>query len=131
MNASTLRKLVIPAVIVGVLLIVVAIVYFVTPEQSLPSFFPGHASASSAEANHHHTKHGIAALIVALALLRVRLVPDRTQNAHRWSGSRGLTRDPRPAATRPNHGAAGANPETRRRARPSASTRLRTRIRAC
>ncbi len=68
MNAGTLRKLVIPAVIVGVLLIVVAIVYFVTPEKSLPSFFPGHASASSAEANHHHSKHGIAALIVALAL---------------------------------------------------------------
>jgi Na+/H+ antiporter NhaD/arsenite permease-like protein len=66
-NATTLRKLVIPAVIVGVLLIVVAIVYFVTPEKSLPSFFPGHASASSAEANHHHAKHGIAALIVALA----------------------------------------------------------------
>lgn len=68
MNASTLRKLVIPAVIVGVLLIVVAIIYFVTPEKSLPSFFPGHASASSAEANHHHSKHGIAALVVALAL---------------------------------------------------------------
>jgi Na+/H+ antiporter NhaD/arsenite permease-like protein len=64
----TLRKLAIPAVVLGVLLIVVAIVYFVTPEHSLPSFFPGHSSASSAEANHHHTKHGIAALVVALAL---------------------------------------------------------------
>ncbi|HWW89232.1 MAG TPA: hypothetical protein VNY35_00460 [Solirubrobacteraceae bacterium] len=62
------RKLVIPAVVLGILLIVVAIVYFVTPEHSLPSFFPGHSSASSAEANHHHTKHGIAALVVALAL---------------------------------------------------------------
>ena len=68
MNAATLRKLVVPAVIVGVLLIVVAVIYFVTPEKSLPSFFPGHASASSAEANHHHSKHCIAALIVALAL---------------------------------------------------------------
>jgi Na+/H+ antiporter NhaD/arsenite permease-like protein len=64
----TLRKLVIPAVVLGILLIVVAIVYFATPEHSLPSFFPGHSSASSAEANHHHTKHGIAALVVALAL---------------------------------------------------------------
>jgi Na+/H+ antiporter NhaD/arsenite permease-like protein len=64
----TLRKLAIPAVVLGVLLIAVAIVYFVTPEHSLPSFFPGHSSASSAEANHHHTKHGIAALVVALAL---------------------------------------------------------------
>ncbi len=67
MSSPTLRKLVIPAVILGVVLVVVAIVYFVTPEHSLPSFFPGHTSAGNAEANHHHTKHGIAALIVALA----------------------------------------------------------------
>jgi Na+/H+ antiporter NhaD/arsenite permease-like protein len=62
-----LRKLVVPAVLVGVALIVVAVIYFVQPEHSLPSFFPGHTSATSAEANHHHTKHGIAALVVALA----------------------------------------------------------------
>ena len=63
-----MRKLVVPAVILGVALLVVAIVYFVTPEKSLPSFFPGHTSTSSAEADHHHTKLGIAALVVALAL---------------------------------------------------------------
>lgn len=67
MNSGTLRKLVIPALIVGIVLVVVAVIYFVTPEKSLPSFFPGHASASSAEASHHHAKHGIAALVVALA----------------------------------------------------------------
>ena len=61
-----MRKLVVPAVILGVVLVVVAIVYFVTPEHSLPSFFPGHAAAG-ARSNHHHTKHGLAALIVALA----------------------------------------------------------------
>jgi Na+/H+ antiporter NhaD/arsenite permease-like protein len=66
MSADTLRKLVIPAVVLGVVLLVVAVVYFVTPEHSLPSFFPGHAATGSAEANHHHTKHGIAALVVAL-----------------------------------------------------------------
>ncbi len=65
--ASDLRKLLIPAVLLGVLLIVVAIVYFVEPAHSLPSFFPGHVSATSSEAGHHHTKHGIAALVVALA----------------------------------------------------------------
>jgi Na+/H+ antiporter NhaD/arsenite permease-like protein len=64
---SNLRKLIIPAVLLGILLIVVAIIYFVTPEHSLPSFFPGHSSASDPEASHHHTKHGIAALVVALA----------------------------------------------------------------
>jgi Na+/H+ antiporter NhaD/arsenite permease-like protein len=67
MGNPNLRKLIVPAVVVGALLIVVAIVYFVTPEHSLPSFFPGHTSPSSAEADHHHSKHGIAALIVALA----------------------------------------------------------------
>jgi Na+/H+ antiporter NhaD/arsenite permease-like protein len=66
MNAN-LRKLMVPAAVLGVLLIVVAVIYFVQPEHSLPAFFPGHASASSADANHHHTKHGIAALVVALA----------------------------------------------------------------
>jgi Na+/H+ antiporter NhaD/arsenite permease-like protein len=66
MNAN-LRKLIVPIALVGVLLVVVAVIYFIEPEHSLPSFFPGHASATSAEANHHHTKHGIAALVVALA----------------------------------------------------------------
>jgi amino acid permease len=58
-----LRKLIIPAVVVGVLLVVVAVIYFTQTAQSLPSFFPGHA----AKGNYHHTKHGIAALVVALA----------------------------------------------------------------
>jgi Na+/H+ antiporter NhaD/arsenite permease-like protein len=66
--STNARKLILPAVIVGVALIVVAVIYFVQPEHSLPSFFPGHSSATAAEANHHHTKHGIAALVVALAL---------------------------------------------------------------
>jgi len=66
--SSNLRKLILPAVLLGVLLIVVAVIYFVEPAHSLPSFFPGHVSATSAEAAHHHSKHGIAALVVALAL---------------------------------------------------------------
>ncbi|HEY2201805.1 MAG TPA: hypothetical protein VGH56_07950 [Solirubrobacteraceae bacterium] len=64
---SNLRKLMIPAVVLGIVLIVVAVIYFADPAKSLPSFFPGHVSASSAEAGHHHSKHGIAALVVALA----------------------------------------------------------------
>jgi hypothetical protein len=56
------RKLILPAIVVGVLLIVVAIVYFVDTAGALPSFFPGHAAGST----HHHTKHGIAALLVGL-----------------------------------------------------------------
>jgi hypothetical protein len=57
------RKLILPAVVVGVLLIVVAIVYFVDSASALPSFFPGHEAGSA----HHHAKHGIAALILGLA----------------------------------------------------------------
>jgi uncharacterized membrane protein HdeD (DUF308 family) len=56
------RSLIWPAVVLGVILIVVAIVYFVDPAKSLPSFFPGHQAGST----HHHVKHGIAALVVGL-----------------------------------------------------------------
>jgi hypothetical protein len=59
------RSVVILAGIVGIALIVVAIVYFAEPAKSLPSFFPGHEAGSS----HHHVKHGIASLLVGLALL--------------------------------------------------------------
>jgi hypothetical protein len=53
------------AVIIGVALIVVAIVYWVEPAKSLPGFFPGHESGS----DHHHTKHGIAAFLLGVACL--------------------------------------------------------------
>ena len=64
MSNETRRVLVPLAVILGVVLIVVSIVYFAEPAKSLPSFFPGHQAGSA----HHHTKHGIAALVVALGL---------------------------------------------------------------
>jgi hypothetical protein len=63
MSTGTLRRLIVPVIAVGVLLIVIAAIYFVEPEKSLPSFFPGHTAGSS----HHHTKHGIAALVLAMA----------------------------------------------------------------
>jgi hypothetical protein len=52
------------AVIVGIALIVIAAIYWAEPAKSLPSFFPGHKSGST----HHHTKHGIAAFILGLAV---------------------------------------------------------------
>ena len=51
------------AVVLGVVLIVIAVIYWVEPAGSLPSFFPGHEAGSS----HHHVKHGIAAFLVGLA----------------------------------------------------------------
>ena len=59
------QVLALAAAIVGFILIVIAVVYWVEPAHSLPGFFPGHESGS----NHHHTKHGIAAFVVGLACL--------------------------------------------------------------
>jgi hypothetical protein len=56
------RKLIVPAVLLGVALLVVAGLYVAEPARSLPSFFPGHEAGSA----HHHVKHGIAALVCAL-----------------------------------------------------------------
>jgi uncharacterized membrane protein HdeD (DUF308 family) len=53
------------AVAAGIVLIVIAIVYWVEPAKSLPGFFPGQEAGS----NHHHVKHGIAAFLVGLACL--------------------------------------------------------------
>jgi hypothetical protein len=60
---SNPRILAIAAAVVGVILIVIAFVYFLEPAKSLPSFFPGHQAGST----HHHAKHGIAALALGLA----------------------------------------------------------------
>ena len=62
---SLRRALPLVALIVAIALLVVAVVYWVEPASSLPAFFPGHEAGS----RHHHVKHGIAALVVALALL--------------------------------------------------------------
>jgi divalent metal cation (Fe/Co/Zn/Cd) transporter len=62
---SNNRLLALAGAVVGVILIVIAIVYFVEPAKSLPSFFPGHQAGST----HHHVKHGIAAFALGLAAL--------------------------------------------------------------
>jgi hypothetical protein len=59
------RLLVGLAILVGLVLIVVAVVYWVEPAKSLPGFFPGHTAGSA----HHHVKHGIAAFLVGAACL--------------------------------------------------------------
>jgi hypothetical protein len=56
------RILVGAAAVAGLGLLVVAIVYFIEPAKSLPGILPGHEAGST----HHHVKHGIAALAVAL-----------------------------------------------------------------
>ncbi len=74
------RLLVVLAVAAGIVLIVVAAVYWVEPAKSLPGFFPGHQGGSG----HHHVKHGIAAFLVGLACLAFawfRTGPKRTTTA--------------------------------------------------
>jgi hypothetical protein len=56
------RALLALAVVAGIVLVVIAGVYWAEPAKSLPSFFPGHDATSST----HHVKHGIAAFVVGL-----------------------------------------------------------------
>jgi len=53
------------AVVLGIAFIVLAFVYWAEPAGSLPSWIPGHEAGSG----HHHVKHGIASLLVGVALL--------------------------------------------------------------
>lgn len=55
-------QLIVPALLLGILFLVIAAIYWADSASSLPSFFPGHDAASS----HHHVKHGLAAAIVAI-----------------------------------------------------------------
>jgi 1,4-dihydroxy-2-naphthoate octaprenyltransferase len=59
------RLLTVLALVLGLALIAVAVVYWAEPAGSLPSFFPGHAAGSQ----HHHAKHGIAAFLLGCACL--------------------------------------------------------------
>ena len=52
------------AVLVGLAFLIIAGMYFITPAGSLPSYFPGFDAGSATI----HIKHGLAALVVALAL---------------------------------------------------------------
>ena len=53
------------ATLLGVVLLVVAAVYFLVPADQLPGFFPGH----EAGVTHVHIKHGIVAGVVGVVLL--------------------------------------------------------------
>jgi hypothetical protein len=51
--------------LLGVVLLVVAAVYFLVPADQLPGFFPGHEAGVS----RMHTKHGIASGVLGLILI--------------------------------------------------------------
>jgi len=56
------RFLTVLAVVAGIVLVALAVIYWAEPAKSLPSFIPGHKSGS----DHHHIKHGIAAFVVGM-----------------------------------------------------------------
>lgn len=51
--------------LLGVVLLVVAAVYFLIPADQLPSFFPGYEAGVA----HVHTKHGIVSGVAGLLLI--------------------------------------------------------------
>jgi amino acid permease len=51
--------------LLGIVLLVVAVMYFVMPADSLPSFFPGH----EAGVTRMHYKHGVVAGVIGIVLL--------------------------------------------------------------
>jgi hypothetical protein len=53
------------ATVLGIVLLIVAIVYFMVPSDRLPGFFPGH----QAGVTRIHTKHGIAAAVGGVVLI--------------------------------------------------------------
>jgi hypothetical protein len=59
------RKLIAPAIIIGVAFLALAVLYWVDSADALPSFVPGHEAGSA----HHHIKHGIAAMVLAVGCL--------------------------------------------------------------
>lgn len=64
------RLIVLVLVVLGLLGIAAAIVYFAEPAKSLPSVLPGHLTGVTA----HRTHRGIAALVIGVALLVVAAV---------------------------------------------------------
>lgn len=59
-NAPT--GVIIALAVLGLVLAVVAVVYLTHTAGALPSFFPGHQAGST----HHHTKHGVVSLGLAV-----------------------------------------------------------------
>jgi heme A synthase len=53
------------AIVVGLIFLALAALYWLTPGGSLPTFLPGYESGSTAV----HVKHALGALIVGLAAL--------------------------------------------------------------
>jgi len=66
------------AIILALVFAIIAVVYWVVPAGSLPTFFPGFEAGSS----HIHLKHGIAAAVVAIMLFGLVWFAGRSRASH-------------------------------------------------
>ena len=55
------------AVVLGIVLIVIAVIYWVEPADSLPSFFPGHEAGLA----RIRVKHGLVAGVAGIVLIAI------------------------------------------------------------
>jgi hypothetical protein len=60
--------------LLGVILLVIAAVYFLVPADQLPSFFPGYATGG---VGHVHVTHGIVAGVAGIILIGAGMVMGR------------------------------------------------------
>jgi hypothetical protein len=60
-----IRPLTVLLLVIAAALVIVGIMYFTRTAADLPAFFPGHAAHSTK----HHTKHGIAAIGLAIVAI--------------------------------------------------------------
>ena len=68
-------QLILPAIALGVLLLIIGAIYWIDDAGSLPSFFPGFEPQS----DHVHVKHGAASLALAVVLLGIAWVSGRSK----------------------------------------------------
>jgi hypothetical protein len=83
--------------LVGAVALVVGIVYLAVPAHSLPSFFPAHTSLKHDTL--HATKHGYAAVALAVVLLAAAVALPAVER--RAQGDRGSAGPAAPAADQP------------------------------
>ena len=62
MNRARVSPIVSLAILAGIVLVVVSVIYFAVGANDLPSWFPGHHETGTG----NHPKRGIAALVVGL-----------------------------------------------------------------
>jgi uncharacterized membrane protein YtjA (UPF0391 family) len=52
------------AYLLAIIFVIIAVVYFLVPAESLPTFMPGYAVGSA----HVHAKHAVIAIVIAIIL---------------------------------------------------------------